>query len=125
MKKAILIISILLTTLSINSFAQAKKDTSKSAAPKKEYQADPAKLYHISLDLTGDQILGLTMGLDNTLHRHSKFTGEQIGNAEDDNKQFAKSISSQAGSQALADYKKWCADTAAKPVVIVTKKLKK
>lgn len=133
MKPSILIATLLIFGLSFNAFSQtqpAKPDTAKKpvttapAPAKPEYKPDPAKVFHITLDLTGPEIFSLTSGLDGTLHRNPQLSGLQVGDMEDDNKAFAKNIRSQAGAQQEVDYKKWQADTAAKTKPVPIRKQK-
>lgn len=117
MKKVILIIALLFTVCTVTFAQPVKRDTAKkekSTAPKQEYQPDPAHVYHIVLDISGEEIDALTAQLVNDLRRNKKLTGDLIGEYEDNNKQWAKTIQHQALIEANEVYKKWQADTAAK-----------
>lgn len=127
MKKSILIVTLLIAGLSFNSFAQpqkakadtAKKQTAPVVPAKPEYKPDPAKVYHITLDISGPEIFSVTSALEGTLHRNSQLSGAQIGEMEDVNKAFSKAIKAQAETQANIDFKKWQSDTTVQSKLLI------
>ncbi len=104
MKLSILIAALLIFGLSFNSFAQTqptvtntplKVDTAKKpAAPAKpakpQYNPDPAKVFHITLYLTGPEIYSMTSALDGTLHEKNDISAAQADDFDTRNKSFAK-----------------------------------
>src|SRR5579859_4861859 len=127
MKPLILIATLLISVLSLNSFAQtqpAKADTAKKqpapAAPAKpQYAPDPAKVFHITLDVTGLEIFSITSALEGTLHKSQQITAAQADDFDSDNRGLSKLIKAQANAQQDADFKKWQADTTAKSKLLI------
>jgi hypothetical protein len=120
MKPSILILTFLIGLFSLNVSAQkVKPDTAKKEVPaavpaKPQFTPDPAKVFHITLDVTGPEIFSITSALDGSLHKSQQITAAQADDFDSDNKSFAKLIRAQAGLQVDADLKKWQADTAKK-----------